>query len=168
MLALPAWAGPLDARVNGDTQAGDEQAISKVERGWVDAWNRHDPQAMAGYFAKTGDLINPMGRSARGREEIAQLFTDDQTGPFKASTFTDTTCEKPRFLGAGLAAVDCQFTVEGIRGANAPPQGTMSGLKTMVLSRDGERWSLVMVRAMSPMRPSSEKASARLPPPLPR
>jgi uncharacterized protein (TIGR02246 family) len=167
LLAVPAWAGPMEGKASAGAQASDEQAISKVEQGWVDAWNRHDPQAMAGFFAETGDLINPMGRDARGRDQIAQLFTDDQSGGFKNSTFSDT-CEKPRFLGADLAAVDCKFTVEGIRGPNAPPQGTMSGLKTQVLGRDGGGWSVVLLRAMSPMRPPAERASARFPPPLPR
>src|SRR5262245_18082227 len=82
---------------------------SDMKKGQADfaaAWNKHYPNALAAIFADDGDLLNPMGQVARGRAKIEKLFTMEQSGPMKGSTFKNE-CAAPRMLKPDLALTDC-------------------------------------------------------------
>src|SRR5690242_4541695 len=68
----------------------EDAAIRKRHDEWCDAWNKHDPKAMAAFWTADGDLINPFGRHAKGTAEIEKLFTEEQSGPMKESTYAGT------------------------------------------------------------------------------
>lgn len=131
--------------------AADEKAIGKLGADWTEAWNRHDAEGMASVFSERGDVINPMGAVAKGRPQIFKLFQGEQAGALKQSKMA-TTCEPPRFLAAGVAEVDCDFTLEGAIGPQAP--AALHGHSTQIAVRDGERWSIASLRAMVP-RPTA-------------
>jgi len=42
-------------------QSADEEAIKQIERLWDEAWNRHDPKALATLLAEDGDFVNVTG-----------------------------------------------------------------------------------------------------------
>lgn len=104
-------------------QTGDEDAaIRKRHDEWCQAWNSHDPKAMAAFWVPDGDLINPFGRTCKGTPEIEKLFTEEQTGPMANTTYSGT-IESIRHLG-DIAIIDVAGEITGMKdasGAAAPP-----------------------------------------------
>ena len=134
----------MSPQVQGTTQ--DEQAIRKMVTQFVEAWNRNDAKALAGQFTSDGDLINPAGRIARGRNEVEKLLTEEHTGRFKG-THINMTLKHLRFLKPDIAIGDEEFEVTGLQG----PQATLKGLVTFVVRKDGDHWLITSGRPMVPV-----------------
>src|SRR4051812_2827334 len=66
--------------------AADTKGIEEMIKGFADGWNKHDAKAMTMTWTKDGDLINPMGRYAKGHADIEKLFTEEHGTMMKAST----------------------------------------------------------------------------------
>lgn len=106
-------------------------------------------------FNEHGDLINPMGDVAKGRQQILALFQGEQSGALKTSTMAQT-CEPARFVAANVALVDCEFTVEGTPGAAGKQHGHMADVVTL----EGDRWGIVSMRAMFPRQLAAQPPAA--------
>ena len=135
--------------------AADEKAVGKLGTDWTAAWNRHDAEGMASVFSEQASLINPMGEVAKGHSQILKLFQTEHAGALKQSKMA-LTCEPTRFLAATVAETDCDFALEGITGPQAP--AVSRGHSTSIAVREGDRWSIVTMRAMIPRR---EDAAAK-------
>jgi ketosteroid isomerase-like protein len=68
----------------------DSVAIKQVVASWSDAFNRHDPRAVAMLFSEDGDFTNPQGLHRHGRKEIEDRFASTLSGPFKGAHRTDS------------------------------------------------------------------------------
>jgi len=126
-------------------QKSDEQMILDRAQEFADAWNKHDPTALAYLWSADGDLINPMGRRASGLTEIQRLFADEQSKAMKNTTYTINSM-KVRFLNPQMAIIDQDAEVSGI----AAPDGTTMTMKPHVValvSKSGGQWWLTSVRA---------------------
>ena len=128
-----------------EVSSTDQTAITKLQADWTSAWNKHQPEGLAAVFSETGDLMNPMGRAAKGRAQITQLFQEEHAGRLKESTFSST-CEAARPLATDVAEVDCAYKVEGIKGSDP-----VSGHVTNVVVRSSDGWKVASHRAMIPM-----------------
>lgn len=84
------------------------------------AWNRHDPKALAAFWAPDGDLINPFGRVAKGRAEVEKLFTDEHSAFMKGTTFT-LTGMTVRLLAPNIAFTDWDVEISGMHAPTAAP-----------------------------------------------
>ena len=132
------------------TGGGDDAATVGIKQGckaFVDAWNVHDPKAMAAVFAEDADVLNPWGRKATGRAEIEKLFVDEQTGkgPLRDSTMT-VESESVRTVTADVAISDAELVVTGAYapdGSKAPP---MNFHATHVWKKNGESWQIFSCR----------------------
>jgi len=136
----------------------DEEKIRARAQEFADAWNKHDPTAMAYLWSVDGDLINPSGRRASGLTEIQRLFADEQSKAMKNATYTITGL-KVRFLGPTTAIVDEDAEVAGI----ASPDGTTITLKPHVIAlmtKNGGQWWLTAVRAYTYLPPPAPPAPA--------
>lgn len=135
----------------------DEAAIRELSASFVKAWNQHDPAAMAATWAKDGDLINPQGRVAKGRDAIQQLLTDEHSGPLKGSTFTLKSMEL-RMLKPQVALGDWTIELSGMMEpqGKAPSPGKMH-VFVVYEKRDG-KWLAVATRpyAFAPQGPPLE------------
>jgi uncharacterized protein (TIGR02246 family) len=158
--AALAVSGAARAEPDTKSNAADEKAVGKIASDWTEAWNRHDAAAMAGVFADRGDLINPMGKVAKGHDEILKLFQTEQAGRLKQSKMA-LTCEPTRFFSASVAQVDCDYTLAGLDEPNAP--GILHGHVTDVVVKDGQRWSIISSRAMVPRPDPAAKAALTTP-----
>ena len=128
------------------------QAIEKRTGEFVAAWNRHDSKAMAGLFLPDGDLINPFGRLAKGRDEVARLFADEQSTVMKATTMK-TDAITVRTLAPDVALADWDITVTGM---TAPDGSVMPAVKfhgAFVWAKKGGTWSVMAARPMLPASP---------------
>jgi uncharacterized protein (TIGR02246 family) len=123
LLLLPVLFGLIAVAGAGAAQQSDEDAaIRKRHDEWCEAWNKHDPKAMAAFWVADGDLINPFGKHAKGTAEIEQLFTEEQSGPMAGTTYSGTV-ESIRYIG-DVAIVDVAGEITGMKGpdgAAAPP-----------------------------------------------
>jgi uncharacterized protein (TIGR02246 family) len=125
------------------------QAIEKRTAEFVAAWNRHDPKVMASVWATDGDLINPFGRWAKGREEVAKLLTNEQSGVMKATTFA-TSAVMVRPLTANLALADWDFTIAGITAPDGSTMPTHKFHAINVWEKKGGTWFILAARPMLP------------------
>jgi uncharacterized protein (TIGR02246 family) len=128
----------------------DDAAIRKVHADFAAAWNRHDSVALAGSWSPDGDLINPEGRSAKGRAEIQTLFAEEQAGLFKGSTFTNT-INGIRMLTPTVAIVDASYEISNVMPPGGQATTTLKGLYTSVMMKQGGKWWTVSARAMAPV-----------------
>ena len=90
-----------------------------VSRNSNPAWNKDDTTAMAAVWADDGSLINPVGASAQGRDEIVKVFVQEHTspGPFKATKYS-TSDVKFQWVTPDVAVVDASANISGIRGSD--------------------------------------------------
>lgn len=135
-----------------------EDQIRKRIDEFAAAWDKHDPTALAYFWSADGDLINPLGRKAKGLTEIQRLFQDEQTTLMKQSSFKPGTVSI-RWIEPALAVVD--FDVEIANMLN--PDGTTTNAKDHVVSlmrKSGGQWWIVSARAYSFLTPP--------PPPAPK
>src|SRR5262249_6545605 len=112
-VALAAVAGFAIVR-SASSDAADEAAIKARSPDFAATWNRHDPKALAAFWAEDGDLINPWGRLATGRAEIEKLFQDEQgpAGMLRATTF-DVKSDTVRFVSPDVAVDDWETVITG-------------------------------------------------------
>jgi uncharacterized protein (TIGR02246 family) len=149
-LALAGAAHAKDPRSDGAAAGSlplDERLAQQLQpslKGFEDAWNRHDPAAMAAAFAEDAVLINPSGRVARGRAEIARLFEDEQgRGMMKGTRFSHRVTGT-RQLAPGLVFVDEEMTLSGAHDPNgqALPDQHVHGAMLLARQQDG-RWQVI-------------------------
>ncbi len=141
----------------GFAQSDEEQIRARAQE-FADAWNKHDPMAMAYLWSASGDLINPLGRKASGLTEIVRLFESEQKDAMKQSTFSISNV-KVRFLDPTTAILDEDAEITGV----ANPDGTTVTMKphvTAVLTKSGGKWWIVAGRAFAFLPPP--------PPPAPK
>ena len=131
--------------------AEDDAAIKKRHDEWCDAWNKHDPKAMAAFWTADGDLINPFGRHAKGTAEIEKLFTEEQSGPMAGSTYSGT-IESIRYLGSGenlVAIVDVAGEITGMKGADGAAMPTFKHHVTYISRKVDGKWMEEAARAFA-------------------
>lgn len=134
----------------------DEEKIRARTQEFADAWNKHDPTAMAYFWSVDGDLVNPFGRRASGLTEIQRMFADEQSKAMKATTYT-VTGTKVRFLNPMTAVVDQDLEITNI----AAPDGTTMTMKphvTSVMTKSGGQWWIASARAFAYMPPPAPPA----------
>ena len=134
-LCVPVWAADSD-----NSQA--EQEIKEHVKQFVDAWTKHDPKVLAGFYTAEGDLTTGNGRNFSGRAQIEECLRDAFEGSLKDSTLSDTV-EKVRLIKPDVAIVDSQGEISG--GDNA--EGHKFHIIRVVVKQDG-KWLTETCRAV--------------------
>ena len=147
--AKPAVAKPA-AKMSG------EDAIKRSERDFVAAWNVHDAKKMAAFWETDGDLINPVGRHAKGRAEVEKLLTDEQTTMFKGTTYSIKS-ETIRMLTPSIAISDWESSVSGMKGPDGKMAPPFDHHVTVVLREMGGEWHVVAARPIQYPPPPGAK-----------
>src|SRR5262245_57701889 len=132
---------------------GQEAAILKVHEQFAENWDKHDAKAMASMFADDADLINPLGRVAKGKAEIEKLYQAEHAGAFKGSHFTSDCKSGVRVVKPDVAIVTCSFEVTGGTLPDGKPMPAMKGLYTATMVKTKNRWQVVAGRPMIPFAP---------------
>lgn len=140
---------------SGSAGAGGSQeaAILKVHEQFAENWNKDDAKGMAAMFADDADLINPLGRVAKGKAEIEKLYQDEHSGAFKGSHFTSDCKGGVRVLKPDVAIVTCSFEVTGGTLPDGKPMPVMKGIYTATMTKTKNRWQVVAGRPMFPFTP---------------
>jgi len=87
------------------TPANLEQAVRDRTKAFDAAWNRHDAEAVAAFYATDGDLVTETGDVFTGRDGIQKILTDAFDGDLKNSTLSSTV-SSVRLIKPDVAIVD--------------------------------------------------------------
>ncbi|HEY8516827.1 MAG TPA: SgcJ/EcaC family oxidoreductase [Candidatus Binatia bacterium] len=128
----------------------EEDAIRKLYAQYTEAWNRHDVPAMVAFWAIDGDYMEPDGRHAKGRDEVAKLFQQEHQTAFKNSTLA-LTIETVWFITENVAMVDGQYDLSGVVDLQGKQLPVRKGHLTAILLREDGTWKVAAGRAMIPV-----------------
>jgi uncharacterized protein (TIGR02246 family) len=140
--------------VNPATKQANEMEIRKVGDDFSNAWNRHDAKAMSEFFAPDGDLMNPRGRTAKGRGEIEALYREDHAGFMRNSVMKITGAPSIRFVEPEVAFVDSDVEVSGALNPDGSAAPTQKAHVARLMKKSGGKWWIVASRAFA--APSSQ------------
>lgn len=129
-------------------KGGEEAQIRARSQEFVAAWNRHDPKAMAALWIRDGDLINPFGQVANGREAVEKLLTNEHSTFMKGTTFTIANM-KARMIKPDVAMVDWDVEISGMHGSDGSPMAPLKVHINQVMVKQGGQWWTAAARPVS-------------------
>jgi uncharacterized protein (TIGR02246 family) len=129
-----------------DGRRRDEAAIRALEMAYDSAWNNGDVQRLVAAFAPEAVVVNPLGKSAKGRAEIQRVLGEFLNGPAKGSRHTSDVATI-EFITDDVAVVDGKATVEGMaEPGDTTPAPAVHRFTDIVVRRHGT-WTIAHVRA---------------------
>lgn len=144
-----------------DADARETAGIGALADSFAAAWNKHDAKAMASLFNADADVINPMGRSAKGQTAIQGLFSDEQSGAMKGSTLA-LKVTSIRKLSWNHFFVDGDADITGM----TTPDGQTGAMKAhfcALVEKKFENYSFINLRAFSYLTQPAEAPAATSP-----
>jgi len=149
LLALPGTAAPQSNVGGAATDVKNEKVVRDLYRRFVEAWNRHDFEALAGMYAIDGDHIEPDGDHADGRPAVALLLKRQHESVFK-NTQLMLNIADIWFVTGDVALVDGGYAISGIRTPEGKEVPERRGHLTAVMLLENGQWSIVASRLMIP------------------
>lgn len=125
----------LVASVSPATPADESEAIRKLMDGFVEAYNRHDAEAMAEMFTADADACVSLNRY-RGRDQIGLFFTGLE-GDIIESPSRDASI---RFLTPDVALMDVETKLTGLRGVNGAELPPLLIKACFIATKKDDRW----------------------------
>ena len=114
--------------------------LGKVFYNMVQAWNRHDVPAYVATFAENCDFVNVLGRHLHSRSELEKELTWLHRGIFRNSEIRIQETYV-RFVSPNIAVCPLHWEMRGHESLPGHAFAeTRTGVLTLVLLRDGERW----------------------------
>jgi uncharacterized protein (TIGR02246 family) len=164
LLLCAVLLGLIAAPAARASQKDEDAAIQKRSDEWNAAWNSHDPKVMASFWLDNGDLIDPFGRHAQGRDAIEKLLEGDHTGtgPMVGTTYVGTV-ESIRYIGKNAAIVDVTAEVSGMKGPDGAALPPLKHHVTWVAEKKDGKWMAVAARPCIavPLPPAAAPAPAK-------
>ncbi len=147
LIASPVYAqrGPVPK----GQPTGVELEVHKTYGSFVDAWNKHDPKAMAALWTADGDHMEPDGRTVFGREEVERLLTYEHASVFKDSQL-HLAIERVRIPTPGVAIADGTYELFNVTDARGNKIPDRHGYFTSVLTKEADGWKVSASRLMLP------------------
>ena len=128
-----------------DKPRTEEMAIRQRTQAFGEAWNRHDGKALAAFFTDDGDLIDPSGRLARGRDQVEKFFTEMMDGPFKDSSNTFTVSHV-NLIKPDVAVVDWDANLTNAKGPDGKTMPVCKHHVTVTMVRQNDQWMFAAAR----------------------
>ena len=139
---------PLAAFAIAADRGDDSAAIKKSSAEFQAAWNKHDPKAIAAFWAADGDLIDPWGKTSVGREEVEKFFVGEHTGAGALAKSTyELRKDSVRMISSDVAIEDWEVVITGV----APPEAAAPlpaqfHRVVIIRKKEGGRWPIVAAR----------------------
>jgi len=137
--AVFVLAAPLAVPAFIVDRSQDEADIHKVEKGLQEAWNRHDAQAFASFFAEDADCVNVVGWWWKGRPQIESKVAEAHVFMFRESILTNNDIHI-RFLSSRLAVVHVLWSMVGNKNPDGTPGQPREGIQTHILQKQAGKW----------------------------
>jgi uncharacterized protein (TIGR02246 family) len=131
----------------------DEAAIRALEAAYDRAWDAADLPALMRLLADGVVVVDPLGRTSTGRDEVERMLAAVLDGFGKGSTHASV-IELVSFVTDTVALADGEAVIVGFRDAEGGEQAPFHHRFTdvVVKSRDGD-WRIAHVRACAPVPP---------------
>src|SRR5262245_88237 len=132
-------ARPADASARASSTTSDsEKAARETIAAYIAAYNQKDAARLVELFTQDGTLIDSENAATRGRDAIAQEFSEAFA---ERSTFTvQGTIDRVRLITPDVAQV------EGVSRLISPKEATIANQFVALLSRHGDAWRFVEIR----------------------
>jgi len=131
----------------------EEPSVPPELQQWADkfvaGWNRNDARALASLWADDGDLINPFGRRATGREAIERLLQSEHTALMKGTRY-EITKIAARAVKTDVAMLDWDCEVSGMKTAEGKDRPPFKHHVAWVLVHRGGQWLALAARTSAP------------------
>jgi len=116
--------------------------LGKVFTNMTQAWNRHDVPAYAAAFAEDLDFVNVIGRHLHSRAELEKELSWLHHGIFRNSEIRIQETHV-RFISPNVAVCPMHWEMRGHESLPGHAFAeTRTGVLTVVLQREGDRWSI--------------------------
>jgi uncharacterized protein (TIGR02246 family) len=136
--ATPAQTQAADATATKSSTAATENSVRATLVAYVEAYNKKDPARIVDLFTQDGALVDSENVATRGREAIAQEFTEAFAEP---STYTlDGKTERIRLITLDVAQA------EGMSRLVSPREATIAKRFVALLARQGDAWKIAEIR----------------------
>jgi uncharacterized protein (TIGR02246 family) len=120
------------------TDTAAEKAVRERLAAYVAAYNQKDAAKLVDLFAEEGTLIDSDNVATRGREAIAQQFSDSFD---ERSTYTlEAKVARVRLITPDVAQA------EGTARLISPKEATIANQFVVLLARKGDAWRIVEIR----------------------
>jgi len=137
--ACPAAAAPPDAVA----------ASAVLQHGYVGAWDRADPTAIAALFAPDGDFTNPTGFHATGRAAIGAFYAQAFAAGY-AGSHGGFKPLRARYVARDVIVIDGEWSIRDAHTPEGAARPGEQGLATAILVRNGGAWRIAALREQEP------------------
>ncbi len=128
---------------------GAELEVHNAHQKYVEAWNKHDPKAMAASWATDCDYTEPDGRTVYGRDAVEKLLGIEHRSVFKQSKL-NLVVERVMFVTQDVAVADGSYELFNATDPRGRAIGVRSGYFTTVLHKIDGNWLVAAGRLMLP------------------
>merc|ERR1711865_338040 len=115
---------------------------------FCELWNTHDADGLAELFSDDGDVINPAGLKASGKEEIKTLFEAEFETNFGDSEYA-IRIYSVKNLGDGLDMADWDCTIENVVDDDGMLLQPQTHTAVVVCRKEVAGWKFVSIRGNS-------------------
>lgn len=134
-----AFARPQDSMDPGSAEA------VKVAQAYVDAFNSHDPHAVAMLFTDNGDFVTGRGGSFHGRQAIEQFFSKPfGAGGGLSGAHRTLTVKAARVVSPGVASVYAESEQTGSKAADGTMNPTSTTFFVFVVAKQNDHWGIAV------------------------
>lgn len=119
--------------------AQDKEAIRRVIKDFISAWNDDDAHALVKLFVQNGVLKTSMDADAESRAAIRKLLTQDREDLFEDSTLKKD-IRSFQFQGADRATVEGHYQLDGIEPGMGLVEVSVNGEYTFFLEKHNNTW----------------------------
>src|SRR5579872_2973054 len=131
------------AQMQSHTADADSAAIKQAVAAFTDAWNRHDPHAVAMLYVPDGDFSSTQGLTSHGSKELEEHYVSI-FGSFLKNAHRADVVKSIRFITPTIAEVDIDWQMTGAKtpdGLDAPPR---KGLLDWVMTKQNGQWMITV------------------------
>jgi uncharacterized protein (TIGR02246 family) len=150
LLTVMALAASFGITALSQDTAAEAEAIEMQATKYEEGWNNGDVQAAASIYAPDADIIDFMGRSYKGREEIEKSIAEVLTMYEGSQIKLERT--SIRFIKPDLAVWDGTWELTGVPEVEGPAPPT-KGLSTVVAVKQEGQWLIAYGLSNVPPQP---------------
>jgi len=155
--AVILFAGSISLVLAGeqDSMDADSREAVKVANAYVDAFNNHDPHAVAMLFTDTGDFVNGRGGIFHSRQAIEQFFSKPfGTGGNLSGAHRTLTVKAAETVSPGLVSVYAMSDQTGSKTADGTPNPPSTTFFVFVLAKQGAQWRIAVFHESNLPKPN--------------
>jgi uncharacterized protein (TIGR02246 family) len=127
---------------NAQPSLDTREHIGRIICRWADAWNAHDPAALAELVDANVDFVTVAGRWLQGVQEFAEWHGEIHRRHMRDSCWSNIQC-RLRQLDDHLCLVHLEWTTVGDRNLEGALRSPRHGIFTWLVARWTGSWRII-------------------------